>query len=113
MIRVTIENLKPGMILAKPVRNDQGVLLLDAGIKITKKNIRIFKSWGVSEIFADGKLNKSKCTEEMPAAVVKDAAEMELKTKFSDVLDNPVMVEIFKAAKNQLKKKSPNREHEK
>ena len=113
MIRVIVEDLKPGMILAKPVRNHQGVLLLDAGIKITKKNIRIFKSWGVIEIFADGELNLSEYAEEMPTAVVKDTAEMELKAKFSDVLDDPVMVEIFKAARNQLKKNSPNHEHEK
>jgi hypothetical protein len=113
MIRVKIEDLKPGMILAKPVQNHQGVLLLDAGTKITKKNIRIFKSWGVIEIFADGELNQSRSAEEMPAPVVKDSAEMELKAKFSDVLDDPVMVEIFKAARNQLKKNSPNHEHEK
>ena len=113
MIRVNIEDLKPGMILAKPVQNHQGVLLLDAGIKITKKNIRIFKSWGVIEVFADGEFNQSTHAEEMPAVVVKDTAEMELKAKFSDVLDDPVMVEIFKAARNQLKKNSPNHEYEK
>ena len=37
MIRLNIEDLKAGMVLAQAVRNPQGVLLLDAGTKITKK----------------------------------------------------------------------------
>ena len=62
MISLNIEDLKPGMILAQPVRNHQGVLLLEAGAKITKKNIRIFKSWGVSEIVIKGDPGKSENT---------------------------------------------------
>ncbi len=101
MIRVNIIELKPGMVLAQSVRNHQGVLLLDAGTKISKKNIRIFKSWGVLEVSVKGKLNESKSGDE-PPAVPKDATEMELKAKFTDVLDDPVMVEIFNAARKQL-----------
>ena len=44
MIRVGIEELKPGMILERPVKNHQGLLLLEAGVKITKKNIHISDS---------------------------------------------------------------------
>ena len=109
MIRVNIVDLKPGMVLAQSVRNHQGVLLLDAGTKITKKNIRIFKSWGVIEISVKGELDELKATGETPVAGVKDTVEMELKAKFSDVLDDPVMVEIFKAASNQLSNSSPPR----
>ena len=54
MINLNIDDLKPGMILARPVRNHQGVLLLDAGARISKKNIRIFKSWGVLEVSIKG-----------------------------------------------------------
>ena len=50
---------------------------------------------------------------ETKAAGVEDAIELELKEKFSDVLDDPVMVEIFKAARKQLKKNLSNNEHEK
>ena len=58
MIPVKIDDLKSGMILAQPVRNAQGVLLLDTGARITKKNIRIFKSWGVSEVSVKGNISK-------------------------------------------------------
>ena len=113
MIRVSIADLKPGMILAESVRNPHGVLLLDAGTKITKKNIRIFKSWGVMEIFVKGDFKKPKNAAETEVAGIEDAAELELKAKFSDVMDDPVMVEIFKAARKQLKKNLSNNEHEK
>ena len=113
MIRVNIVDLKPGMVLAQSVRNHQGVLLLDAGAKITKKNIRIFKSWGVSEASIAGELNESKNAAETPVAGIKDSVEMELEAKFSDVLDDPVMVEIFNAARKQLMKDLPKSEHEK
>jgi hypothetical protein len=113
MIRVNIVDLKPGMVLARAVQNQQGVLLLDAGTKITKKNIRIFKSWGVNEFSVKGELNKLKTAGETPAAEIRAAVEMELKAKFSDVMDDPVMVEIFNAASKQLMKDLPKSEHEK
>jgi hypothetical protein len=113
MIRVNIVDLKPGMVLAQSVQNHQGVLLLDAGTKITKKNIRIFKSWGVIEVSVKGELNELKAAAETPVAEVKDTVEMELKEKFSDVLDDPVMVEIFNAARKQLMKDLPKNNHEK
>ena len=112
MIRVKIEDLKPGMILAKSVQNHQGVLLLDAGTKLSKKNIRIFKSWGVNEFLVKGDLNASMTATESSAAGMEQTIEAELKEKFSDVLDDPVMVEIFKAARKQLKRNLPNNEHE-
>ena len=103
MIRVNIVDLKPGMVLAQSVQNHQGVLLLDAGTKLTPKDIRIFKSWGVNEFTVKGDLNESKTAAEPLAAGEEDTVEMELKEKFSDVLDDPVMAEIFKAARKQLK----------
>jgi len=102
MIHVNIEDLKTGMILAQPVKNNQGVLLLDADAKITPKNIRIFKSWGVNKIYVKGNLTASKGSEGEPENQIKVTVEMELKEKFCDVLDDPVMVEIYKAASNQL-----------
>ena len=112
MIRVIIEDLKPGMVLAKSVHNHQGVLLLEAGTRISKKNIRIFKSWGVNEFTVKGHLNESKTATEEPAADEEDDVETELREKFSDVMEDPVMVDIYKAAKIQLKKKLSDSAHE-
>jgi hypothetical protein len=106
MINLNIEKLKPGMILARPVRNHQGVLLLEAGARISKKNIRIFKSWGVVEIAIKGNLAKAQDNATNNEGQLMESVEKQLKEKFSDVLDDPIMVEIYKAAKNLLMKGS-------
>ena len=112
MILVKIEDLKPGMVLAKSVQNHQGVLLLDAGTRISKKNIRIFKSWGVLEFSVTGDLNESGTALQAPGTGVEDAVESELKEKFRDVIADPVMAEIYKAALKRLKNNLPNNEYE-
>jgi hypothetical protein len=113
MIRVNIADLKPGMVLAHSVRNHQGVMLLGAGTKITKKNIRIFKSWGVIDISVAGELNELKAAGEMPVAEASETVEMELQEKFSDVMDDSVMVEIFNAASKLLRKDLPKNKNAK
>jgi hypothetical protein len=102
MIHVNIADLKPGMVLAHSVRNHQGVMLLGAGTKITKKNIWIFKSWGVVDVSVAGGLNELKTFGEMHEVEAKETVELELREKFSDVMDDTVMVEIFKAASKLL-----------
>ena len=111
MVRVGIEDLKPGMILEHAVKNNQGVLLLEAGVKITKKNIRIFKSWGVTDVTVKGEVTRANGTAGQPKPRKKESDEMHLKEKFADVLDDPVMVEIFNAASRQLNKDLPNNEN--
>ena len=110
MVLVGIEDLKPDMILELSVKNNQGILLLDAGAKITKKNIRIFKSWGVTEATVKGGETRANGTTGPPEPRIKESAEMHLKEKFADVLNDPVMVEIFKAASRQLNQDSRNNE---
>ena len=110
MIDVSIDNLKPDMILAKPVRNRQGVLLLETGARVSKKNIRIFKSWGISQVAIKGRQKKAEnCAGEMDIRQ-KESIEKDLKEKFCDVLDDPVMVEIFSAAGKQLMRAVRNNE---
>jgi len=112
MNKLSIEDVKPGMILAQPVRNHQGVLLLEAGARITKKSIHIFKSWGVFEISIKGDLTEVQGSPGDTEIKVKESFEKLLKQKFSDVLDDPVMVEIFKAASKQLRKDFQSHESE-
>jgi hypothetical protein len=104
MVLVDIEDLKPGMILEHPVKNSQGVLLLEGGVRITKKNIRIFKSWGVTDVIVKGGETQANAATGQPEPRIKESEETQLKEKFADVLDDPVMVEIFHAAGRQLYK---------
>ena len=102
MTRVDIDEIKSGMILAHPVKNNQGVLLLEAGAKISKKNIRIFKSWGVTEVTVKGGASPDNGSDSSQQPRINGSDEVNLKEKFADVLDDPVMVEIFNAARRQL-----------
>jgi hypothetical protein len=104
MINLNIEDVKPGMILAQPVRNQQGVLLQEAGARISKKSIRIFKSWGVLEVPIKSRLPEAASHAKASEIEDKEVLAKQLKEKFSDVLEDPIMLEIFKAAKNQLLK---------
>ncbi len=108
MIDLSLENLKPGMILAQPVRNHQGVLLLEAGAKVSRKNIRIFKSWGISRVSIKGRLNEARGHKGDAESWMNESIEKKLKEKFCDVLDEPVMVAIFKAARKQLMRDTRN-----
>ena len=102
MIYVGIEDLKHGMILDRPVKNSQGILLLEAGTRITKKNIRIFKSWGVTGVTIKGEAPPAGGSDEQPTLNPKESIDAQLKEKFSEVLDDPIMVEIYEAAIKQL-----------
>jgi microcystin degradation protein MlrC len=112
MINVNLDNLKPGMVLAQPVRNHQGVLLLDTGAKVSKKNIRIFKSWGISQVAIKGSSTTAGSPNGDTEIRLKASIEKELRDKFCDVLDDPVMVEIFNAAGKQLMRDVRNTESE-
>jgi len=67
-----------------------------------KKNIRIFKSWGVLEASIKGKMTAADGPAAETEFKLKESVEQELREKFCDVLDDPVMVHIFKAASKQL-----------
>ena len=111
MMKLNINEIKPGMVLAHPVYNAHGVLLLESGARITRKNIRIFKSWGVSQVMVKGDSGSPEDQDESAATDVKITIENRLRKKFSDVLDDPVMAEILEAASQQLAKSLQNREH--
>ena len=106
MITLGLENLRPGMILAEPVYNFQGVLLLDAGAKLTEKSIRIFKSWGVVRVSVEGKSEEKNSLDGRSDDKTMDEINKMLLLKFSDVLNDPVMEEIMRVAGKIIQKRS-------
>ena len=114
MIRLKIEELKPGMILARPVYNQQELLLLENDTPLTKKRIWMLKTWGIDRVSVKGKSTDDGETvfETQPETL--EAIEKELTAKFTDVVDDPVMAEIMKAAGRQLQKRlnDPERKNE-
>jgi len=109
MIFLALKDLKPGMVLSTPVHNFHGILLLSKGTKLTQKNIRILKSWGVNHIGVAGRSKKDRKKATVPDKATKRSVQANLTKKFSDVLDDKVMVEIMRVAGNRLKKRSLNK----
>lgn len=113
MINLNVKELRAEMILAKPVYNHQDLLLLEAGAKITEKNIRMFKSWGVTAVWIKGDSSDDNSKDMRSDAESREMFEIELREKFTDVLDNPVMLEIMRAARNVLSKHLNEKDEEK
>ena len=98
MMVVSLEQVKPGMVLAEPVRNHQNMLLLDSGKKISARAVRIFKSWGVTQVTVRSQQSKSRSGTQPDAGAATVDIENQLKKKFADSLEDPVMVTIMEAA---------------
>ena len=114
MINLKIDELKPGMILARSVYNQQDLLLLEKDSSLTKKRIWMLKTWGIDQVSIKGKSQNDDQAVFEAEFETKETIEGELKAKFADVIDDPVMKEIMKAAARQLQKNlnDPEKENE-
>ena len=54
MAKIKLRDLKEGMVLADPVRDHNGNMILSAGQKITGKHLKIFGAWGIVEVDVEG-----------------------------------------------------------
>ena len=99
MIVVPTDKVKSGQILAKEVCDINGRLLLAKGHAIAANHIRVFKIWGISEIWLEG----DDCHGDTPNPSL-DPEMMEktrknLKMRFCHVdLEHPAIREIFNIA---------------
>jgi hypothetical protein len=105
MIPLSPEELTPGQILAKSVDNHQGVLLVEKGSRLSDKHIRVFKTWGVKQIYVQSDQTDQDASPARVDERSQTSVELELRRKFADVLDDPVMVAIMEAAGRQLTQK--------
>jgi hypothetical protein len=112
VIRLKIEELKPGMTLARSVYNQQDLLLLEKDTSLTKKRIWMLKTWGIDQVSVKGKSQGEGKGDFEAELETKETIETELKAKFEDVIDEPVMQEIMKAAGRQLQKSMIDQEKE-
>jgi len=104
-VRLELDELKPGMILAEPVHNQSGSLLLDKETSLTKRRIWMLKTWGIDKVSVKGRPKEGgKITSETEIET-QESIEKELRAKFEDTIDDPVMEMIMKAAARQLQKR--------
>ena len=55
MLKMSVESVGPGAVLAKPIVNDTGIILIAAGVEVTGSLKEKLASMGVTEIFIAGK----------------------------------------------------------
>ena len=102
---LVIDELKPGMVLAAPVRNHQDQLLLDAGRKVLLKHIQVFKAWGIRRV--DVRPGAEDPAAGPPQADPPAAPDESVRRRFADVAGDPLMAAIMLAAGRQLAARHP------
>ena len=98
---LSVDELKADMLVAQDVLNKHGKLMLGKGSKLTKKNIMLFKAWGVIEVDVKGVDQAQVDQEEIKTLSDENIAsiEEELKELFPNLQDNPLMNEIARIVK--------------
>jgi hypothetical protein len=104
MIKVDLEEYKSGMILAESVYSRQDVLLLKEGTELTERKVWILKSWGISKVSVEGEQDEDINSDKRKESKAMETIKKELKEKFSDVLEEPVMEEIMNVACKLIEK---------
>jgi hypothetical protein len=110
VVILKIDELKPGMILAESVYNRSGSLLLEKNTSLTKRRIWMLKTWGIDKVSLEGKSKEGGNTVSETELETKETIEKELRAKFEDTIDDPVMEIIMKAAARQLQKSLSDRD---
>ena len=108
MIFFKFKSLKPGMIVAKPVYHHD-VLLVNEGAVLNDKYLKLFKSWGISDVWIEGESKEKEQSDAEHQKQAQETVEVELNEKFGEVLDDEVMIEIMKVAGEQLVKRMLDR----
>ncbi len=94
-MKVALADIQAGMVLLEPAVNHQGQVLLPKGAVIAEKHLRIFKTWGVRAIEAEGE-------DDAGPAVDADEETARLTTRFRRVKDDPVQKSIMAALIKRL-----------
>jgi hypothetical protein len=97
-IKVSFEDLQTGMVLAAPLTDAGGRLLLPAGTALTEKHLRYFQMWGIPEADIEGGDHPAERDAEAaldPVRVAQATDEARLQFRHAD-LDHPVLGQLFR-----------------
>ena len=94
MIAVNIHKIKDGMIPAKDITDQSGRLIMASGNEITRKHIKIFQAWGITEITI--KEDDAESVNISEAAKIPEQVENEIRELFRHMDQNhPVVNELM------------------
>lgn len=105
-MRVSLENLRPEMVLAADIVDGGGRLLLPTGTAITEKHLRYCQMWGVAEadVVGAAAIDATSTPPVDPALLAKVEAETALRFAHAD-RDHPAIAALFEhCVQLQIKK---------
>jgi hypothetical protein len=53
-VSIPLERLEPGMVLAEPIFNRFGQVLLNKGVQISDRHLNVLKTWGIPKVLIEG-----------------------------------------------------------
>lgn len=96
---IDIEEIRPGMILEKDLRDRSGLIILSAGQEITEKHLKIFRMWGIVEAEIQGVTREetfSHITSQLDPLLIQEV-ETRLREEFRHTnLNHPFIREVFR-----------------
>lgn len=98
---VAVDNLEVGMVLASPVQDRNGRMLLGDGAELTQKHLVVLRTWGITEVDIAG-IDQAEAVSPLPDEVDPDAvmaAEQSLLSLFKHAgTDHPALKELLRLA---------------
>ncbi|MCF8109547.1 MAG: HDOD domain-containing protein [Desulfohalobiaceae bacterium] len=99
MGRIGIKEVTPGMTLSRDVKDQSGHLLASSGQVLTQKMIRIFKIWGIAELWIQESADHDQAVDAEPELpeTVRLQAEAVTRHRFQyNDLNDPFTAELFR-----------------
>ena len=109
---IKLNDILPGMILAKEVKDRTGRVLLIAGNRLSENHIKIFRAWGITEVCTESEASQKgpeKKTVDTQSPVYKKAEkELQELFRYTD-MRNPVVKELFQLSlERKMNKLNPS-----
>jgi hypothetical protein len=99
VIRVKSEALQPGMVVARDVKNIDGMLLAPLGCQLSERQIGILQAWGVTEVEVEAGAEMAKAHDPLaqlpPETLARITAELRARYWKPDEF-GPVPAAIYK-----------------
>lgn len=98
-MKISMEQLRSGMVVAQPIKDCNGRFLIGAGVQLTDKQLRILRIWRITEVEIDGVYENhlSAGAEGGIDPSIPHAAVERMKERFRHTNpDHPVVRELFR-----------------
>ena len=101
---VTIEQAQPGMVLAAPVTDRRGRLLIPADACLSTRHVQALQMWGVSHIEVEGEVPEDTSPKDVPQEDV-EGIRSEVHARFGSTdLGHPFIYALRECAVNRAVK---------